>query len=103
MPNIPGASNALPGIFTDVVTQSRGVNVPGGLRVAAIIGEGSAAETIVASAMGGGTDGLNATYTSTTGADGRHFQLQNFPLISNRTVVFKNGVPLVGVQGTIVP
>jgi hypothetical protein len=103
MPNIPGASNALPGVFTDVITQSRGVNVPGGLRVAAIIGEGSAAETIVASANGGGTDGLNPTYTSTNGADGRHFQLQNFPLIANRTTIFKNGIPLVGIEGTIVP
>src|SRR5579859_5023910 len=101
MPNIPGATNALPGVFTDVVTQSRGVNVPGGLRIAAIIGEGSASETIVASAQGGGLDGLNASYTSVTGADGRHFQLQNFPLISNRTTVFKNGIPLVGVEGTI--
>lgn len=99
--NIPGATNALPGVFTDVVTVSAGVNVPGGLRIAAIIGEGSATETIVSSAMGGGTDGLNPTYTSTTGADGRHFQLQNFPLIANRTVIFKNGIPLVGVEGTI--
>jgi hypothetical protein len=103
MPNIPGATNALPGVFTDVVTQSRGVNVPGGLRVAALIGEGSASETVVASAQGGGQDGLNATYTSTTGADGRHFRLQNFPLITNRTTIFKNGIPLTGLEGTITP
>ena len=101
MPNIPGATNALPGVFTDVVTLSNGVNVPGGLRVAALIGEGSAAETIIAGAIGGGQDGLNPTYSSTTGADGRHFQLQNFPLISNRTTIFKNGIPLVGLEGTI--
>jgi hypothetical protein len=103
MPNIPGATNALPGVFTDVITQSRGVNVPGGLRIAAIIGEGSAAETIVVGAIGGGKDGLNPTYTSTTGADGRHFQLQNFPLIANRTTIFKNGLPLNGFEGTITP
>ena len=103
MPNIPGATNALPGVFTDVITQSRGVNVPGGLRVAALIGEGSATETIVASANGGGQDGLNPTYTSTKGSDGRHFQFQNFPLITNRTTVFKNGIPLTGIEGTITP
>lgn len=103
MPNIPGATNALPGVFTDVITVSNGVNVPGGLRVAALIGEGSSTETVVASASGGGQDGLNATYTSATGADGRHFQLQNFPLITNRTTIFKNGIPLNGVEGTITP
>ena len=101
MPNIPGATNALPGVFTDVVTVSSGVSVPGGVRVAALIGEGSANETIVASAVGGGKDGLNPTYTSTTGADGRHFQLANFPLIQNRTTIFKNGIPLTGLEGTI--
>lgn len=103
MPNIPGALGALPGVFTDVVTVSSGANVPGGLRVAAIIGEGQANETIVASAQGGGVDGLNNTYTSSTGADGRHFQLANFPLISNRTTIFKNGIPLNGLEGTITP
>ena len=56
---------------------------------------------MVSSAVGGGKDGLNPTYTSTTGADGRHFQLQNFPLIANRTMLFKNGIPLVGLEGTI--
>lgn len=101
MPNIPGATNALPGVFTDVITQSAGASIPGGVRVAALIGEGSANETIVSSANGGGGDGLNPTYTSTTGSDGRHFQLQNFPLISNRTTIFKNGIPLVGIEGTI--
>jgi hypothetical protein len=101
--NIPGATNAIPGVFTDVITVSSGVNVPGGLRVAAILGEGSAAETIISSAIGGGADGLDPTYTTTTGADGRHFQLQNFPLITNRTTIFKNGIPLTGTEGTITP
>jgi len=103
MPNIPGAAGALPGVFTDVVTVSSGVNVPGGLRVAAIIGEGAATETIIAQAQGGGVDGLNPTYTSTTGADGRHFQLANHPLVVNRTTIFKNGIPLTGLEGTIIP
>src|SRR5574337_2128784 len=98
MANIPGAANALPGPFTDVITQSSGVAIPGGSRVVAMIGQGSTSETIVAQALGGGQDGLNDTYTSNTGSDGRHFALNNFPLIENRTTIFKNGIPLVGLD-----
>lgn len=101
MPNIPGATNVLPGPFTDVITQSAGVTIPGGSRVVAMIGQGSTNETVVATAMGGGTDGLNPSYSSTQGADGRHFQLSNFPLVSNRTTLFKNGIPLVGLESLI--
>jgi hypothetical protein len=101
MANIPGATNVLPGVFTDVITQSRGVSVPGGSRIAAMIGEGSTDETIVSQATGGGNDGLNPSYTSTTGRDGRHFQLSNFPLVSNRTTLFKNGIPLLRLESTI--
>jgi hypothetical protein len=101
MANIPGATNVLPGVFTDVITQSRGVAIPGGSRIAAMIGEGSTDETIVSQALGGGKDGLNPSYSSTQGSDGRHFQLSNFPLISNRTTVFKNGIPLVGLESLI--
>lgn len=101
MANIPGATNVLPGVFTDVITQSRGVSVPGGSRLAAMIGEGTTDQTLVSQAQGGGLDGLNSTYTSTSGADGRHFLLQSAPIISNRTTLFKNGVPLVGLEATI--
>lgn len=101
MSNIPGATNVLPGVFTDVITQSRGVSVPGGSRTAAMIGEGSTDETIVSQALGGGQDGLNSTYTGVTGRDGRHFQLANFPLVSNRVTLFKNGVPLNGLESLI--
>jgi hypothetical protein len=101
MANIPGATNVLPGVFTDVVTQSRGVSIPGGTRLAALIGEGSTDQTLVATAVGGGADGLDSTYTTTTGADGRHFLISSAPLVSNRTTVFKNGVPLVGLESTI--
>lgn len=101
MANIPGASNVIPGVFTDVITQSRGVSVPGGIRIAAMIGEGSTDETIVSQASGGGNDGLNSTYSGVTGRDGRHFQLSNFPLVSNRTTLFKNGIPLVGLESLI--
>lgn len=101
MANIPGATNVLPGVFTDVVTQSRGVSIPGGSRIAVIMGEGAADETLVSQALGGGKDGLNPTFTSTTGADGRHFQLSNYPVVSNRTQLFKNGIPLVGLESLI--
>lgn len=101
MANIPGATNVLPGVFTDVITQSRGVSVPGGTRIAAMIGEGSTDETIVSQALGGGQDGLNPSYTGTTGRDGRHFQLSNFPLVSNRVSIFKNGILLRGIESLI--
>lgn len=104
MANIPGATNALPGVFTDVITQSSGVALPGGSRVVAMIGQGSTSEILVSQALGGGQDGLNDTYTSNSGSDGRHFALAHFPVIQNRTTIFKNGIPLVGFElGPIVP
>lgn len=101
MANIPGANNVLPGVFTNIVTQSRGVSLPGGTRLVAMLGEGSTDEVLVAQAVGGGNDGLNSTYSSTSGADGRHFQLTYFPIISNRVTLFKNGIPLVGLESLI--
>jgi hypothetical protein len=98
MANINGAQNALPGVYSTSTTIGSGVSVPGGSRVTAMIGEGLANEIVVPSAQGNGLDGLNISYSSTSGSDGRHFQLQNFPLISNRTTVFKNGIPLVGIE-----
>jgi len=101
MANQPGGAGLIPGVTTDVITASRGASIPGGSRVAAIIGEGSTDETLVSQANGGGSDGLNSSYSSISGADGRHFQLSNFPLISNRTTLFKNGVSLVGLESLI--
>lgn len=101
MANIPGANNVLPGVFTDVITQSRGVAIPGGSRIAAMIGEGSTDETLISQAVGGGQDGLNPSYSSSSGADGRHFRLSAFPVIATRTTLFKNGVPLVGLESLI--
>jgi hypothetical protein len=103
MANIPGATNALPGPFTLVQTQSASVTIPGGSRVTAMIGQGQANATIVAQAQGGGKDGLDPTYTTTNGADGRHFLLGQAPVISNRTTIFKNGIPLVGMESLITP
>lgn len=99
--NIPGATNVLPGVFTNVQTQSAGGAVAGGLRVASIIGEGITNETIISSALGGGKDGLNSSYSSASGADGRHFLLGIYPVVSNRTILYRNGTPLVGLEQTI--
>ena len=96
--NFTGSQNALPGAYTEIFTDTRGVSVPGGLRLAAIVGEGVRVERLVSSAVGGGSDGLNSTYTSTNGSDGRHFSLSLFPIVSNRTVLYKNGIPLTGLE-----
>lgn len=101
MPNFPGSTNAIPGVFTDIATLSRGTSVPGGIRIAAIMGEGIRQERLVASAAGGGLDGLDPTYASTTGSDGRHFKTSLFPLQSNRSRLLKNGVALSLLEDTV--
>lgn len=98
MANLPAGSSTLPGVTTDIITQTSGVSVPGGTRLALLVGTGARTEVIVASAVGGGNDGLNSSYTSVTGRDSRHFILKNAPIISNRTQLFKNGIPLVGLE-----
>jgi hypothetical protein len=101
MPDIANAQNVLPGVFTNIVTQSQGASVPGGARIACIIGTGARSEVIVASAVGNGKDGLDGYYVSTTNADGRHFTLQLAPIVSNRTQLFRNGVLLRGLEAQI--
>lgn len=101
MANFPGSQKALPEVVSEVVTNSRGVSVPGGTRLAAIVGEGTRVERLISAAVGSGKDGLNSSYTSSTNSDGRHFKLSNFPIISNRTSLFKNGLPLVGIEAAI--
>jgi len=96
--NFPGATNALPGPYTNIQTLSRGVAVPIGSRIAALVGEGRRVERLVNSANGSGNDGLNPTYSSSNGSTGRHFQLALAPIITNRTTVFKNGIPLTGLE-----
>lgn len=98
MPSIPGATNINPGVVVQEVTQSSGVAIPGGSRVVAMIGQGSTSETIISQAQGGGLDGLNPTFTSSSGSDGRHFALANYPLVTNRTTIFKNGQPLTVLE-----
>jgi hypothetical protein len=99
--NIPGGGEILPSVVTNITTQSAGASVPGGIRVAALIGLGSRSETIVSQALGNRNDGLNSTYTSSTSSDGRHFLLQNAPIVSNRTKLFKNGLPLTGIEASV--
>jgi len=101
MANIPGAAGAIPGVYTDVQTVTSGVSVPGGVRLAAIMGEGARTEVIVSSALGGGLDGFNPTYASTSGADGRHFKLTLFPNVINRTIIYRNGSPLKLLEAKI--
>lgn len=101
MANFPGGSGATPMAVVETVTNTKGSSVPGGQRLAAIIGEGTRVERLVSSALGSGKDGLNSTYTSTSGSDGRHFLLTYAPVISNRTVLKKNGIPLSGIEGAI--
>ncbi len=96
-----GANNAIPGPYVEIETISRGVSIPSGSRLAMIIGEGSRSYRIVSTAAGGGNDGFNSSYTSTSGADGRHFLLPDAPLTENRTTLYKNGIPLTLLEDTI--
>ncbi len=97
MPNLPDGV-ILPGVTTVVETVSQGVSVPSSIRLACLVGTGARQEVIVTAANGDGKDGLNSTYTSTTGRDGRHFTLSLAPIVSNRTQLFKNGIPLAGLE-----
>jgi hypothetical protein len=104
--NFPGAGNAIPGVYSEVNTLVSGVSVPAGVRLAVIIGEGAREERLISNAVGGGSDGFNTTYTSTTGSDGRHFllgsgQLSVAPVVENRTRLFKNGIELTVLEGAI--
>lgn len=97
----PGAGNAIPAVYSEVVTLSNGASIPSGSRLALLMGEGLREERLVSSAVGGGNDGLNSLYTSTNDSDGRHFKLSLFPIIANRTRLFKNGVELSVLEDSI--
>lgn len=106
MPNIVGATSVVPGTYSETRTLQRGVSVPIGVRIPLIIGEGLKEEVLVGSANGGGRDGFNSSYTSTTGSDGRHFLLGKgqdvvAPVISNRSILYKNGVQLNLLEDTV--
>lgn len=101
MPNFPGSNNALPGVYTLVETFSSGLSIPSGVRLPVLMGEGQRQETIVALANGGGNDGLDPTYSGPNGSDGRHFILNFAPIVSNRTTLYRNGIPIVGIEDVI--
>ena len=102
MINIPGVSYALPGAYAEGEIISSGLSIPANQRVLCIMGEGARREMLVNFAAGNGQDGWDSTYTtSTSGTDGRHFLLSQYPIISNRTVLYKNGIPLTGIEDAI--
>lgn len=102
MANIPGlAGYSQPNTYSRVRTLQRGVSIPGGLRILAIIGLGQAEETVVLSAEGGGADGVNPDYAGSNTPDGRHFVLSKTSLISKRTSLYLNDIPLTGTEETI--
>ena len=103
MPNMEGVSGvALPGSYSTSEIIGSGLSVPANQRVLCIVGEGSRREVIVSNATGNGADGLNSTYTSAlSGTNGRRFLLSNFPIITNRTELYKNGVLLTGKEEAI--
>ncbi len=101
MANIPGISGYIqPGAFSRDRVITRGVSIPGGVRVVAVMGEGLREETVVASALGGGADG-NAACSPTGTGDGRFFSLANAPVVSGRTELRLNGTLLFGFEGEI--
>lgn len=102
MPNIRGIKGYVgPGAFSETVTLARSVSLPGGPRITCIIGLGARNETIVASAAGSGADGEPADF-STDDPDGRHFLLNFYPIVSNRTSLFKNGSELIGTEDEVI-
>jgi hypothetical protein len=104
--NIPGASGAGPGVYTEAYTLQQGVSVPVGSRIPVLMGEGLREEVLVGSANGDGNDGFDSTYTTTTGSNGRRFLLGNgqsvvAPVITNRSRLYKNGVELNVIEDVV--
>ena len=101
MANIPGISGYIqPGAFARDRVVSKGVSLPGGLRILTIMGEGKKDQTLVESAQGSGLDGV-ASVSPSGNPDGRYFLIQEAPLVSGRTEVRLNGVLLQGVEAKI--
>lgn len=101
MANIPGISGYIqPGTFARDRVVSKSVSIPGGLRVACIMGEGLKEEVLVESAVGNGQDGSSACSPSGT-PDGRYFQISGAPLVSGRAEIYLNGNQLFGYESEI--
>ena len=98
MANIPGISGFIqPGAFARDRVLSRGVSIPGGLRIVCVMGEGLRGETIVQSARGSGQDG-EADCSPTGDGEGRFFKVQSAPVVSGRTELRLNGTLLFGKE-----
>lgn len=95
MANI-GDGIVLPGSYSRKEIISSGYSATSSNRILCIVGEGARREVIVNFASGNGRDGWNSTFTSqTSGMVGRYFRLANYPVVQNRTKLYKNGVQLV--------
>jgi len=101
MANFPNGGSAVPSVYTDISTVSSGVSLASNGRIATLLGEGARRETLISTALGKGADGWNDSFTSSAGAVGRFFKLTYFPVISNRTSLYKNGILLSGIEGVI--
>ena len=96
MANIPGISGYIqPGVFARDRVVSRGVSLPGGVRILSILGEGSRELTLVESALGSGQDGVESPSGE---INGRFFEVPLAPLVSGRTRLFINDSELLGTQ-----
>lgn len=101
MANIPGLSGfQQPGTFARDRVISRGVSIPGGLRIPCIMGEGLREETVVEAALGDGRDG-DDDCSPTGSGDSKYFSLRFAPVVSGRTELFLNGNPLRGFEDEI--
>lgn len=101
MANIPGINGfTQPGTFARDGVVSRAVSIPGGLRLACIMGEGLSSKVLVDSAAGDGADG-NSPCSPTGSGDGRYFSIGSYPLVSGRTEVLLNGSSLFGLESEI--
>jgi hypothetical protein len=101
MANIPGISGyTQPGVFARDRVVSTGVSIPGGVRIACIMGEGLKEEVLVEAAKGSGQDGV-AECSPTGEASGKFFKISGAPLVTGRTELYLNGVFLAGYEGAI--
>lgn len=101
MANIPGINGYVqPGTFARDRVVTRGVSIPGGLRVACIMGEGIKEEVIIDSALGDGQDG-SSSCSPTGNGDSKYFQLAESPVVIGRTRLFLNGTELYGTEGVV--
>lgn len=101
MANIPGISGFIqPGAFARDRVVSRGVSIPGGIRIVCVMGEGLREEIIVDSALGSGQDG-DSSCSPTGDGEGRFFSLRSSPVVSGRTELRLNGTLLFGKEEQI--